>query len=72
MCLNIRIGSNIRQACNPSYSTSDSSRWDKLDFSYAVQASDWDGDGISFPTNPMGAGKTGGPAFPPRRSRQRH
>ena len=63
VCLNIRIGSSIRQQCNPSYSTSDSSRWDKLDFSYAVQASDWDGDGISFPTNPMGAGKIGGLRF---------
>ena len=62
VCLNIRIGSN-RQVCNPSYSTSDSSRWDKLDFSYAVQAGDWDGDGISFPTNPMGAGKDGGLRF---------
>ena len=49
--------------CNPSYSTSDSSRWDKIDFSYAVQASDWDGDGISFPANPMGAGKDGGLRF---------
>ena len=63
VCLNIRIGSTNRQQCNPSYSTSDSSRWDKLDFSYAVQASDWDGDGISFPTNPMGAGKIGGLRF---------
>ena len=63
VCLNIRIGSNTRQVCNPSYSTSDSSRWDKLDFSYAVQAGDWDGDGISFPTNPMGAGKDGGLRF---------
>ena len=63
VCLNIRIGSSIRQQCNPSYSTSDSSRWDKLDFSYAVQAGDWDGDGISFPTNPMGAGKIGGLRF---------
>ena len=63
VCLNIRIGSNIPRVCNPSYSTSDSSRWDKLDFSYAVQAGDWDGDGISFPTNPMGAGKDGGLRF---------
>ena len=63
VCLDIRIGSNIRRKCNPSYSTSDSSRWDKLDFSYAVQAGDWDGDGISFPTNPMGAGKIGGLRF---------
>ncbi len=63
VCLDIRIGSNIRRTCNPSYSTSDASRWDKLDFSYAVQAGDWDGDGISFPTNPMGAGKIGGLRF---------
>ena len=63
VCLNIRIGSNNRRECNPSHSTSDSSRWDKLDFSYAVQAGDWDGDGISFPTNPMGAGKDGGFRF---------
>ena len=63
VCLNIQIGSNNRRVCNPSYSTSDSSRWDKLDFSYAVQAGDWDGDGISFPTNPMGAGKDGGLRF---------
>ena len=63
VCLNIRIGSNTRQVCNPSSYTSDSSRWDKLDFSYAVQASDWDGDGISFRTNPMGAGKDGGLRF---------
>ena len=63
VCLNIQIGSNNRRVCYPSYSTSDSSRWDKLDFSYAVQAGDWDGDGISFPTNPMGAGKDGGLRF---------
>ena len=63
VCLDIQIGSNTRRKCNPSYSTSDSSRWDKLDFSYAVQAGDWDGDGISFPTNPMGAGKIGGLRF---------
>ena len=63
VCLNIRIGSNIPRVCNPSSYTSDSSRWDKLDFSYAVQAGDWDGDGISFPTNPMGAGKDGGLRF---------
>ena len=63
VCLNIRIGSNTRRVCSPSYSTSDSSRWDKLDFSYAVQAGDWDGDGISFPANPMGAGKDGGLRF---------
>ena len=63
VCLDIRIGSNTRQVCNPSYSTSDSSRWDKLDFSYTVQADDWDGDGISFLTNPMGAGKIGGLRF---------
>ena len=63
VCLNIQIGSNNRQVCNPSHSTSDSSRWDKIDFSYAVQTSDWDGDGISFPTNPMGTGKTGGLRF---------
>ena len=63
VCLNIEIGSNTRRECNPSSYTSDSSRWDKLDFSYAVQAGDWDGDGISFPTNPMGAGKDGGLRF---------
>ena len=63
VCLRIQIGSNIRTVCNPSTYTSDSSRWDKLDFSYAVQAGDWDGDGISFPTNPMGAGKDGGLRF---------
>ncbi len=63
VCLDIQIGSNTRRTCSPSYSTSDSSRWDKLDFSYAVQAGDWDGDGISFPTNSMGAGKIGGLRF---------
>ena len=63
VCLNIRIGSNTPRVCNPSTYTSDSSRWDKLDFSYAVQAGDWDGDGISFLTNPMGAGKDGGLRF---------
>ena len=63
VCLNIQIGSNTPRVCSPSYSTSDSSRWDKLDFSYTVQAGDWDGDGISFPTNPMGAGKDGALRF---------
>ena len=52
-CLTIRIGSNNRRVCNPGHT--DRSR--TLDFSYAVQASDWDRDGISFPTNPMGAGR---------------
>ena len=52
-CLTIRIGSNNRRVCNPGHT--DRSR--TLDFSYAVQASDWDHDGISFPTNPMGAGR---------------
>ena len=56
VCLRIQIGSNRRTACNPGYSTSDSSRWDKIDFTYAVQASDWDDDGISFPANPLGGG----------------
>ena len=55
ICLNIRIGSNTRRVCNPTGAT----RQDKLDFSYAVVESDWDGDGISFPANPMGAGKSG-------------
>ena len=55
VCLNIRIGSNTRRVCNPTGAT----RQDKLDFSYAVVESDWDGDGISFPANPMGAGKSG-------------
>ena len=55
VCLNIRIGSNTRRACNPT----GASRQDKLHFSYAVAESDWDGDGISFPANPMGAGKGG-------------
>ena len=69
VCLNIRIGSNPRGVCNPSSYTSDSSRWDKLDFSYAVQAGDWDGDGISFPTNPMGRRQGRWPPFPHHRSR---
>ena len=55
VCLNIRIGSNTRRVCNPTGAT----RQDKLDFSYAVMEGDWDGDGISFPANPMGAGKSG-------------
>ena len=55
VCLNIRIGRNTRQACNPT----GASRQDKLHFSYAVVESDWDGDGISFPANPLGAGKSG-------------
>ncbi len=55
ICLNIRIGGNTRRVCNPTGAT----RQDKLDFSYAVVESDWDGDGISFPANPMGAGKSG-------------
>ena len=55
VCLNIRIGSNTRRVCNPTGAT----RQDKLDFSYAVVEGDWDGDGISFPANPMGAGKSG-------------
>ena len=55
VCLNIRIGSNTRRACNPT----GAARQDKLHFSYAVVESDWDGDGISFPANPMGAGKGG-------------
>ena len=52
-CLTIRIGSNNRRVCNPDHT----GRSRTLDFSYAVQASDWDRDGISFPTNPMGAGR---------------
>ncbi len=55
VCLNIRIGSNTRRVCNPTGAT----RQDKLHFSYAVVEGDWDGDGISFPANPMGAGKSG-------------
>ena len=52
-CLTIRIGSNNRRVCNPDHT----GRSRTLNFSYAVQASDWDRDGISFPTNPMGAGR---------------
>ena len=52
-CLTIWIGSNNPRVCNPSHTT----RSRTLTFSYAVQASDWDRDGISFPTNPMGAGR---------------
>ena len=52
-CLTIRIGSNNPRVCNPDHT----GRSRTLDFSYAVQASDWDRDGISFPTNPMGAGR---------------
>ena len=58
VCLNIQIGGHTRQACNPSYNTNNAAVWDKVDFSYAVQASDWDSDGISFPTNPLGGGGT--------------
>ena len=61
--LRIQIGSNRRTVGNPTHHSADSSRWDKLYFSYAVQTSDWDGDGISFPTNPMGGGKDGGLRF---------
>ena len=57
-CLNIRIGSNTPRVCNPTYNRETRHLGDKLYFRYAVQASDWDGDGISFPTNPMGAGTT--------------
>ena len=55
VCLNIRIGRNTRRVCNPT----GAARQDKLHFSYAVVEGDWDGDGISFPANPMGAGKSG-------------
>ena len=58
VCLNIRIGSNTRGACNFTYDTNNSAVWDKVDFSYAVQAGDWDDDGISFPTNPLGGSGT--------------
>ena len=58
VCLNIQIGSNTRGACNFTYDTNNSAVWDKVDFSYAVQAGDWDDDGISFPTNPLGGGGT--------------
>ena len=61
--LDIRIGSHTRRASNPTFDRTDSNRWDKLFFSYAVQEGDWDGDGISFPANPMGAGKIGGFRF---------
>ncbi len=61
--LDIRIGANTRRASNPTFNSADSNLWDKLDFSYAVQESDWDGDGISFPANPMGGGKTGSLRF---------
>ncbi len=61
--LDIRIGANTRRASNPTFNGADSNLWDKLDFSYAVQESDWDGDGISFPANPMGGGKTGSLRF---------
>ena len=59
VCLNIRIGRNTRRACNPT----GASRQDKLHFSYAVVEGDWDGDGISFPANPLGAGKDGNLRF---------
>ena len=48
LCLSIRIGANTRRPCNPTTASGD-----KLDFSYAVQESGWDGDGISFPGNPL-------------------
>ena len=59
VCLKIRVGGNTRSACNPT----GASRQDKLHFSYSVVESDWDGDGISFPANPMGAGKDGNLRF---------
>ena len=59
VCLNIRIGADTRRACNPT----GASRQDKLHFSYAVQEGDWDGDGISFPANPMGVGRDGNLRF---------
>ena len=59
VCLKIRVGGNTRSACNPT----GAARQDKLHFSYAVVESDWDGDGISFPANPMGAGKDGNLRF---------
>ena len=62
-CLSIRIGANTRSQCNPTTHLTDGNRWDKIYFSYAVQASDWDGDGISFPQNPLGSGKSGNLRF---------
>ena len=53
LCLSIRIGANTRRQCNPATDLNTAGLWDKLDFSYAVQESDWDGDGISFPGNPL-------------------
>ena len=58
VCLDIRIGSHTRRACTFTYNTNNAAVWDKVDFSYAVQAGDWDDDGISFPTNPLGGGGT--------------
>ena len=62
-CLSIRIGANTRSQCNPTTYLTDGNRWDKIYFSYAVQATDWDGDGISFPQNPLGSGKSGNLRF---------
>ena len=50
--LDIWIGANKRRMTPPTKGS------DKLYFTYAVQEGDWDGDGISFPANPMG-GLTG-------------
>ena len=51
VCLDIRIGGHTRQACSFTYDSNNAAVWDKVDFSYAVQTSDWDGDGISFPAS---------------------
>ena len=59
VCLSIRIGANTRRVCNPSGGRGQ----DKLHFSYALVESDWDGDGIGFPANPLGAGKDGNLRF---------
>ena len=58
VCLDIQIGGHTRRACTFTYDSNNAAVWDKVDFSYAVQTSDWDGDGISFPTNPLGGGGT--------------
>ena len=47
VCLDIRIGGHTRRACTFTYDSNNAAVWDKVDFSYAVQTSDWDGDGIS-------------------------
>ena len=61
--LRVQIGSNRRTLGSPTHHSEDSSRWDKLYFNYAVQASDRDVDGISLPSSPLGGGQDNGLRF---------